>query len=56
VPIGTQLLDVIRRVLDVQIGAHRRLIRHEAQIPVRDVVLIASAGETTAGSEGAMSQ
>ena len=56
VPIGTQLLDVIRRVLNVQIGGHRRLIRHEAQIPVRDVVLIASAGETTAGSEGAMSQ
>ena len=37
-PFGPQPLDVRRRIFDVQIGADGRLLLHEAQVPIGDVV------------------
>ena len=39
-PLRTQPRDVLGRVLQVEIGTHGRLLAHEAQVPVRDIVQV----------------
>jgi hypothetical protein len=36
--LGSQALDVRRRVFDIEVRADGRLLLHEAQVPVRNVV------------------
>jgi hypothetical protein len=39
-PLSPKSVNVLGRVLDVKVRAYGRLLLHEAEVPVRDVVMI----------------